>query len=503
MTLRPATVLHLLQLAALRCAWLLVPARLRGEWWREWRAELWHVRQACTPSRGVLWSGEREVAEFCTGAFQDALCLRGLPGQRRIPFATTMGSATQCILWLAGLAFVSYGAAQLLPGVTVARESSHYRDARNLMLIRDAAYGDAYVPSISAEQYETWKGRSHHLFDGFAFYQVSGESFAGAHNTDAGGRVAVASANLFSLLGLPVRFAAAGGQTGSGVPRLILSDEAWRRDFGADPGVAGRTVQLGSRAAVVGGVAPPGFWRLPGKVDGWLLVPDSGIAGRTGFVIGHVNPASDRAGQIENWDMAAPKPDGMVGDFACAPLTERTRGPSDLFFFSLLLACLALPATTSLPLGEYRVTSQKLSWSTRVRRWGFLGCKVALLLPIVYFASLDLAHWRSSVDLLTSQYIQVASSFSICLFGLRWTLRDQRQRCPMCLRRLTHPARVGQPSRNFLAWNGTELICVAGHGLLHIPEIQTSWFDTQRWLYLDPSWDVLFADPGLASAGYF
>ena len=148
MRLRPATILHVLQLAALRCAWLLVPGRRRSEWWKEWRAELWHVRQACTPAHGVLWSGEREVAEFCMGAFQDALCLRGLPGQRRIPLATTMGSATQCILWLAGLAVVSFGAAQLLPGVDVARRSvvcAIRRRACNLMLIRDGAYGDVFA----------------------------------------------------------------------------------------------------------------------------------------------------------------------------------------------------------------------------------------------------------------------------------------------------------------------------------------------------------------------
>jgi hypothetical protein len=65
-----------------------------------------------------------------------------------------------------------------------------------------------------------------------------------------------------------------------------------------------------------------------------------------------------------------------------------------------------------------------------------------------------------------------------------------------------HPARVGEPSRNFLGWNGLELICIAGHGLLHVPEIQTSWFSTQRWLYLDPSWDVLFVEAGAASSGY-
>jgi hypothetical protein len=192
-----------------------------------------------------------------------------------------------------------------------------------------------------------------------------------------------------------------------------------------------------------------------------------------------------------------------MDDFFCLSLTERTRGPGDIFLFAVILACLALPATTSLPLGEYRVSSRKLPWSQRLRRWGFLGCKLALLLPIVYFVSLDLAHMRVTIDPFSAEYIQLLSSFSICLFGLRWSLRDQRQRCPVCLRKLTHPARVGQPSRTFLAWNGTELICVGGHGLLHVPEMPTSWFSTQRWLYLDPSWDVLFAESGLASAGYF
>ena len=43
-----------------------------------------------------------------------------------------------------------------------------------------------------------------------------------------------------------------------------------------------------------------------------------------------------------------------------------------------------------------------------------------------------------------------------------------------------------------LAWYGTELICVKGHGLLHVPEIPTSSYSRQRWLRLDPSWRELF-----------
>ena len=43
-----------------------------------------------------------------------------------------------------------------------------------------------------------------------------------------------------------------------------------------------------------------------------------------------------------------------------------------------------------------------------------------------------------------------------------------------CLRPLAEPVRVGRPSLNFLEWNGTELLCTEGHGLLSIPEIESS-----------------------------
>jgi hypothetical protein len=156
------------------------------------------------------------------------------------------------------------------------------------------------------------------------------------------------------------------------------------------------------------------------------------------------------------------------------------------------LACLALPATTSLPLGEYAAHSSHVPWTTRVRRWAFLSAKFILIVPIVYFGSLDLAYSSSSMSVGTSELLEVFSSFWALLLAFRWALRDQRRRCPVCLCTLTNPARVGQFSRNFLAWNGTELVCLSGHGLLHVPDIPTSWFSNQRWLYLDPSWSALF-----------
>jgi hypothetical protein len=60
---------------------------------------------------------------------------------------------------------------------------------------------------------------------------------------------------------------------------------------------------------------------------------------------------------------------------------------------------------------------------------------------------------------------------------------------------MVHPVQVGQPSRTFLDWSGTEMVCERGHTLLHIPEMPTSWFRAQRWVCLDGSWQFLFARP--------
>ncbi len=469
MTLKIAPIFRGGNLVLLGLASLLVPRQHRGEWWREWRSELWHVRQACTAQSAFPWEGEREVAAFCLGAFQDAFYFRREAGHKKVPLATTKGSAAQCTLFLISVMAASYCIALVSPGVRAELLSLRYRVPQNLTMIQSARYNQDSIPTISAEQVRMWKGRKQQIFDGFAFYQIVQKPVSTALHGQAPLRVAHASSNLFKLLALPVRLAWTDSEAQGGMPKLILSNAIWKKEFGEDPFVSGRVVQVGLRKAVVGGVVPAGYWRLPGKVDAWLLEPDvDTVSDGAGFVVAHLTPWAARERWSERWRMSAPTPDGTFDDFLCVSLAERTRESWDLFVFAVILAFLSLPATTSLPLGEYRLSSRKLSWSTRLRRWTFLGGKIALLLPIVYVVSLDLAYMRTTLDTLSSEYIQLVSSFSLCLFGLRWTLRDQRQRCPVCLGKLTHPARIGQPSRNFLAWNGTELICIGGHGLLHL-----------------------------------
>src|SRR6185437_6970523 len=102
MTRAAGVAFHAIDLAFLRGASLVVPFPLRAEWYREWRAELWHVRQTFLAD-GVTWSAECQVAGFCRGALQDAACLRHEKGEMAVASASMHGSARQCLLCLCAL----------------------------------------------------------------------------------------------------------------------------------------------------------------------------------------------------------------------------------------------------------------------------------------------------------------------------------------------------------------------------------------------------------------
>jgi hypothetical protein len=487
---------RLLHIGLLRSASLMVPGLQRAEWFREWRGELWHVRQACAPADCASWRGQREVTAFCLGAFQDALCLRRAARQ---PFATMDGTPRQCILILAAILGAGYAIALLLPGVRAERSLWPRKVNPNLVLIQSEGSNYDSRPSIHPAQFRSWEARRQKYFDGFAFYRVTKETVAlelesNRLQANAAWGVARGSSNLFTLLGLPVRFTdpdTTSSATADGdLPEVILSERIWKRQFGADPHVAGGVVLLGARKARIAGVAPDGSLDLPGHVDAWLLEPEPELESiGAGYVVAHLTAA----GKEEMWTTCVLITDDAEDDLVGVSLEEWRPAPQTLYFFAVFLALLALPAITSVSLGEYSVNPQKTSWSRRLRRWSFLCGKVALLLPIIYFVSLDLAYACTSIGREPAIYIQLVSTFAMCLFGLRWVLKDQRQRCPVCVRRVTHPAQVGQASRTFLDWNGTEMMCTGGHTLLHVPSLPTSWFSTQRWLYLDTSWNFLFA----------
>ena len=482
-----------LNLGLIAGAWLIVPGSERADWWREWRAEIWQARVERACDGRVSWASERVLFSFCLGAYQDALCLRRLERRTRPVHRVRFGAAWQCILLLAALLGASYSLSLVLPGVRAEQQLARVPTRSGLVLIQDANNEDS-PPTISSGQYHAWKDRKQEFFDEFAFYRVTQENVSWPQHDNAGWDVARASSNFFRLVGLPVQ--AASSESSWRLPKVVLSESSWRREFGAKPDIAGNEVQLGSRRALIVGVVPDGAWGLPGKVDAWLLEPDSQAAMTgDGYVVAHLSSSGRskmRTSRVQITSFAPRRsPDDMLGISVCRGLPT----PLQVFLFATMLALLALPAVTSVSLSDYSVSLDAIPWKRQVVRWSFLAAKVALLLPTTYFAGVDLGYGFPAIGTTRAMYMQLVVSVFGCLLGMCWALSDQRRRCPVCLERVAHPARVGQFSRTFLAWSGTELMCTSGHTLLHVPALPTSWFSAQRWLFLDPSWRFLFADP--------
>ncbi len=429
----------------LRCASWLAPAEEREEWLAEWGGELAFVRHTCSRTRALA---------FCLGAIPDALWLR-----RNHPPAAGwfhIESPARCLLLLASLAAAGTYFILRSPELRGPKPQP-YLDADRLTMVSHYARGGSRFADIPLAEYQARAEATNGPFEAVAFYVpcapwVRTRRFA----------LAIASPNLFRMLGVPV--------PGSG---LILTRSAWRRYFDRDPNIVGQTVDVYGKPATVTAIIPDSSWRLPGFMDGWLLDPErlAQLPAQTnGFMVARLHTTAQSNIRVP---MATPNEHGTFSLLTFSPL------PEDNAILTVILlvgiALILLPATTSLSLGEFPASCHSPRWTARIRWWLFFGVKVLLLPPIVFGAFVAIG------------VLPVAPQGAIVslVLALRWVLQDQRRRCPVCLRALSHPVRIGEASHMFLAWYGTELLCTRGHGWLHVPEIPTSSYAEPRWLYLE------------------
>ncbi|HEV2130813.1 MAG TPA: ABC transporter permease [Longimicrobiaceae bacterium] len=75
---------------------------------------------------------------------------------------------------------------------------------------------------------------------------------------------------LFSTLGVRAVLGRTLTEADAGAPVVMLSDAAWQREFGGDPGVIGRTLRIDQDPYEVVGVLPRGFVGPMGDADLWL-----------------------------------------------------------------------------------------------------------------------------------------------------------------------------------------------------------------------------------------
>jgi hypothetical protein len=147
-----------------------------------------------------------------------------------------------------------------------------------------------------------------------------------------------------------------------------------------------------------------------------------------------------------------------------------------VLFFFLLFALVAFMVAYRSPMAQ----------PCKLRSWIFLGLKIALVLPILQGGVITMIVFAPGLMGLST----IAAS--VMLF--RWVFADQQRRCPVCLRLLTKPVRIGTPSQTFLEWYGGESVCSRGHGILHVPEISCTHSPKAQWLRLDDSWSGLFSE---------
>jgi hypothetical protein len=487
--------------AQLRVASLRVPALERSEWLREWRSELWYARRELSATAAFRWSAEKELTAFCAGSFADSMSVRNHAPRVREPQLTRSGTASQCLLWLCAGVVVCAVLAGTLPNVQAEMNSTHYHLRSGLAFIHDPGLAGANSPTIALQQFIEWRSSFQQSFDGFAFYRTDRETALASGDAAAQWTVAHASDNLFAMLGLPILFAVPSLQADGGFPAIVLSYRTWSRDFHSDPQIAGRILRVGQREVRVAGVAPYGSWQAPGNPDAWLLSSEGELASGTrsanGFLIAHLTEVGESQFLGEQVPITAHRAEEPDIDLVGISLDPHNTGPWGIFRFAVLLAFLALPAVTSVTMNESSVSPHRPTLRQQSARWLFLASKIVLVMMLSGLASLDVAYAASSTWSQYSELVQLFACFALCLLGLRWALSDQQRRCPVCLRCVTHPAQVGIASRTFLGWNGTEMVCLGGHTLLHVPSLPTSWFGAPRWLYLDRSWEFLFTQSGI------
>jgi hypothetical protein len=483
--------LHAIPLLIVRAAGQLVPGGEKAGWMAEWRAELWHLVHGEDSEAG----GSGTAIACSLGAIPDAIWLRWDATRTGAAIRLRRGSAARCTLILGLMLAGGLLACELLPGSRSIFSPFPWRAADDLVTISSRGFSGTKQASIPLADYRAWTTDTANLYTGVAFYRPMEARVYVKHHRSVMLPVAICSDNLLAVLG-----AGRDGQSSrageSGRARLFLTRSAWRRDYGGDAGVFGKTADVAGQPTTIAGIVPNTAWRLPGHVDGWLLEDAHGLATQPaatrGFAIARIRQGAfppARAG----WRWMVETHDGVTAWYACISIRTLARQPLAVFPMTLLLVLLALPAITALALGDYPLSREQMRHSADARRWAFLALKFVLVTAIVFLWTAALAYgpgWLNSMDGL----IQAMTSFAALLFGYRWILQDQRRRCPVCLRLLSNPARVGQASCSFLNWCGTELICASGHGLLHIPELPTSWFRTQRWQCLDPSWLSLFTE---------
>ncbi len=276
----------------IRVIGVIVPRRLRADWRQEWEAELRYRKTLLTRWDNLNFRTKLDLLWHSLGAFADALWLQ--PKRLEDEMFQDLRYGVRMILNRPG-----FSAAVVLVLALGIGATSAIFSVVNAALLRPLPYSepDRLMMVFSTSERDGRIERDGALFDPDfielrnqcrSCAQMGAYTGTGPSNLTGGAepervRVAEVTWSLFATLGaqpmlgrtfLPEemgRPSAVNDIQTTGPAAVILSYGLWRRRFGSDPAVIGRTVKVEGSACPVIGVMPDGF-KFPDEAEAWIPV---------------------------------------------------------------------------------------------------------------------------------------------------------------------------------------------------------------------------------------
>jgi hypothetical protein len=492
-------------LRLIRAASWLVPSAVREDWLCEWEAEFAYVRH-------VLERREtsRKLWRFAFGSFKDALWSKrnhiewDRPGYRRRD--SPRFCLSLLLLLVAAVCVASLG----LPVTRAVITPLPYANADRIATIAQGGIPVSVRSSIKREWVRLWRHESRTIQDLATYIWKKTDH---AHREPV--LEAQVSPNFFELLGArtdhghlfqssSIKIAQNGVRRdelltcpGSARRTLCASDaengvvlsydffERASRDHWIN---ADQSINLGGRNYPVIGVLEKGFWFLSRDIGVWAI--DDSSSARTG-VVARIRADSTKE-SVEAEFISILQNAGLEGWNSLIDVSMVQQRVRDVFIsFGFGVGMAAIITGVAL---RFRIA---LFEKGGLLQAAFFCAKTGLALLAVLLVGLEFTHapaitMTGGTDLWAeplSTWLFLMTSMGV----LAWSMLDQRRRCRVCLRKLGLAAHVGCPGCLLLNWAGTELVCMDGHGMLHVPEMNASWNEPERWTELDESWVGLFA----------
>lgn len=506
----------------LRAASLLVPKPQRQDWYREWYGEVWHWAHFLAESGRLDPGSKLELARHCWGAFADAAWQRFDQARVMRALDQVPRSPRFCLSFVLSLLLLVVLISGFAPTIRSSFKKLPFDHPERVAMLSFDGNFTHYHDGTLFKSVTDWSRRSHSASAVAAYsFQAVSVSLPGEFFDVLSTRV---SPNFFDLLGSK---AAQGrllldGDEQSCPNCIVLSHQFWAIHFRSDPTAVGKSVVLGAGEKIVNGksiavggkesriigILPASFQFVSPEPSIWTLPSSdpkvSNLADQTGAVL-RLKPGAPLEQAAQEFGEFI-RQDASSFGYAKAhvePITSRARQGVKLYLLVTMFALAGCLALAGARFAATRTKRLKLGFRCTLRWWAFLAAKLLLLLSLCFVVSVELAG-RISMIFTGGIHPLVGPSSTwfflvTAMLGISWALHDQSRRCRICLKRLGNEASVGAPSYLLLDWWGTELVCPEGHGLLHVPEMASSWLEFDQWIRLDESWKPLFEEDKLAT----